>query len=213
MRHVDNRRVARAEDTLPTRSSTSEQARIPDADIDLLLTAQIAVAWAGEGGEEPRLGWWNTEMMSEFGGEDLFERLLPHSWDWAVVQAIREGARRHDAQLRAKVHDPDSVLSLCRLGFAIDERADERLMQLKRCRVGPDYALPDFGNLIAESWRHETFQAWVQKHGDGTFKAAPAGRQLPGRPPDSLKQAVTQLVAALYPFAENYPLPHFRSSR
>ena len=201
------------QDTLPTESSAPAHTRPSDADIDLLLTAQIAVAWAGERGEEARLGWWDTDMMSEFGGEDLFKRLLPHSWDWAVVQAIREAARRHDAHLRAKVHDPDTVVSLYRLGLTIDERADERLMQLKRRRVGPDYALPDIGKLVAESWRREAFQAWVQKHGDGKFQAAPAGRQLPGSPPDSLKQTVNQLVAALHPLGERYPLPHFRRAR
>ena len=65
------------------------------AEVDLLLTAQIAVAWAGEGqvGEEPRLGWWRSDLTSEFGGRDLFERLLPRTHRWAVLQAVREAAR------------------------------------------------------------------------------------------------------------------------
>ena len=41
-------------------------------EIDLVLTAQLAVAWAGEGGEEPRLAWWRSDLASEYGGEDLF---------------------------------------------------------------------------------------------------------------------------------------------
>jgi hypothetical protein len=51
------------------------------AELDLLLTAQLAVAWAGEGhvGEEPRLGWWRSDLTSEFGGRDLFQRLLPRT--------------------------------------------------------------------------------------------------------------------------------------
>ena len=73
---------------------------IPLSDIDGLLTVQIAVAWAGEGGEEPRLGWWKSDLASEFGGHDLFKRLLPHTWEWAVLQAVREAARRRDAELR-----------------------------------------------------------------------------------------------------------------
>ena len=70
------------------------------AELDALLTAQIAVAWAGEGGDEPRLGWWRTDLVDEYGGEDLFARLLPHTARWAVLQAVREAARRTDARLR-----------------------------------------------------------------------------------------------------------------
>ena len=62
--------------------------------LDKILASQIVVAWAGESGEEePRLGWWKTDLKSEFGGEDLFRRLLPNTSEWAVLQAIREAAR------------------------------------------------------------------------------------------------------------------------
>ena len=44
------------------------------SEIDSLLTAQIVVAWAGEGGEEKRMGWWRSDLISEFGGEDLIFR-------------------------------------------------------------------------------------------------------------------------------------------
>ena len=47
-------------------------ADVDTADIDATLTAQLAVAWAGEGGEETRLGWWRSDMVSEYGGEYLF---------------------------------------------------------------------------------------------------------------------------------------------
>jgi hypothetical protein len=66
-------------------------------ELDFALTAQLVVAWAGESGEEQRLGWWRTDLASEFGGEDLFRRLLPNSWPWATLQAVREAARRRDA--------------------------------------------------------------------------------------------------------------------
>ena len=36
--------------------------------LDHILCAQFAVAWAGESGEEGRLGWWKTDLTSEFGG-------------------------------------------------------------------------------------------------------------------------------------------------
>ena len=79
--------------------------------LDHILAVQLAVAWAGEKGEEPRLGWWRTDLASEFGGEGLFQRLLPHSWTWAVLQAAREAARRRDAAVRAKDHAPDRMLT------------------------------------------------------------------------------------------------------
>ena len=50
---------------------------IPVEDLDFVLTARIAAAWAGELGEEPRLGWWRTDLVSEFGGEDLFPLRRP----------------------------------------------------------------------------------------------------------------------------------------
>jgi hypothetical protein len=194
-------------------TSNAGTRRIPDAEVDLLLAAQLGVAWSGESAEDPRLGWWKTNLMSEFGGEDLFQRLLPQTWDWAVVQALREAARRHDAQMRAKAHDPDTVVSLYRLGFTIDERADERLLELKRGGLAPGVVFPSFGDLVGEGWRRETFEHWVRSHGDAAFQTAPAGRQLRGPPPSSLEQTVNQLVAALLPLAERYPLPHFRKGR
>lgn len=63
---------------------------VPVAELDHALTAQIIIAWAGEKGEDPRLGWWRCDLVSEFGGEDLFKRLLPNTWDWAVLQGARE---------------------------------------------------------------------------------------------------------------------------
>ena len=47
--------------------------------LDKVLAIQIAIAWAGEGGEEPRMNWWETEVMSEFGGYDNLKELVPNS--------------------------------------------------------------------------------------------------------------------------------------
>lgn len=47
--------------------------------LDKILVAQVSVGWAGESGEEKRLGWWATDFCSEFGGEDLFRQMLPQS--------------------------------------------------------------------------------------------------------------------------------------
>ena len=60
---------------------------ISESLLDELLTIQILVAWAGESGEDPRLGWWRTDLISEYGGRDLLEQLLPDTWQWAILQA------------------------------------------------------------------------------------------------------------------------------
>jgi hypothetical protein len=110
---------------------------IPARRLDDVLTLQLAVAWAGESGEAPRLGWWRTDLVSEFGGEDLFRRLLPHTWRWAVFEAVREAARRVDARSRSRDHDPDGLLSLFHLGFDADEQLEQRLADLKRGSAPP----------------------------------------------------------------------------
>ena len=179
--------------------------------VDAALEAQLIVAWAGEAGEERRLGWWRTDMVAEFGGEDLFRRLMPRTSDWAVLQVVREAVRRRDAELRSKVHDPDQVVSLFRLGFTLDERVDERLQELKR--RGSWAPLSKLQELRQSGWDRGVFEAWVKEHGPARFEASPAGRQLSGAPPVELGTLVRQLVGALAPLSEEYPLPHFRRKR
>ena len=185
---------------------------IPASQIDFLLTAQLAVAWAGEGGEEPRLSWWRTDLASEFGGQDLFRRLLPHSWRWAVLQAVREAARRRDAELRSQDNDPDRIVSLYRLGFVVDERVDQRLQDLKRSGEGPLEALPGLRDVCTETWELQQFADWVQGFGRANCVEAPIGRRLKGNLPDALDLLVRNLISALWPLADAYPLPHYRRS-
>src|SRR3954463_1426724 len=135
---------------------------IPRSELDRVLVAQLAVAWAGESGEEPRLGWWRSDLTSEFGGEDLFQRLLPRTWRWATLQGAREAARRRDAEARAKDHDPDRVVSLFRLGFEVNERLDERFQELKASGKEPLVALPALGELVGDGWHSEKFADWVR---------------------------------------------------
>lgn len=191
-------------------TSVKRRAPPPTSELNFALTAQIVVGWAGEGGEEPRLGWWRTDLASEFGGEDLFRRLLPHTWEWAVLQGVREAARRKDAELRAKAHDPDQIASLYSLGFELDERLDERLQDLKRSGKTPQAALPGLHGIVTQRWDRAAFVAWVEAHGAVESKLAPVGRLLKGAVPASLEAATRQLVAALAPLGEGYPLPHFR---
>ena len=185
------------------------------AEVDLLLTAQLAVAWAGEGhvGEEPRLGWWRSDLTSEFGGRDLFERLLPRTHRWAVFQAVREAARRTDAELRERANNPDGVTSLYSLGFDLDERVDERLLALKRGELPPEAALPDLHAVVSDTWNPAVFTAWLQSHGKAEHKVEPLGRRLVGPQPEVLGELVRRLVGALYPLAPAYPLPHYRSAK
>ncbi len=181
---------------------------LPTTDLDHALTAQLIVAWAGEKGEEPRLGWWRCDLVSEFGGEDLFKRVLPNTWDWAVLQGAREAARTQDASQRARDHKPDRIMSLFSLGFQIDERLDERLAELKRSGSPAPTALPGLVPLVGEDWNQDRFTAWVTDHGTVKSTTVPCGRRLPGAPPDSLAATIDALVAGLAPLPDEYPLPH-----
>ena len=189
-------------------------AAVAASDLDLALTAQIAVAWAGEGGEEPRLGWWQTDLVSEFGGEDLLRRLLPKTYPWAILQAVRQAARRKDEALRAKTSDPDQLVTLYRFGFELDEQIDERLQSHKRSGRPPLEALPGLkeglGSTLHGPWDGDQFLPRVGAHGLGQAEATPTGRLLKGVVPAGLDRKVAQLVAALAPLADSYPLPHFR---
>ena len=182
--------------------------------LDLALTAQLAVAWAGEGGEEPRLSWWQTDLVSEFGGEDLLRRLLPKTYPWAMLQAVREAARRKDEELRAKASDPDQLLTMYRFGFELDEQIEERLQAHKRSGRSPLEALPGLvevlGTSLHEPWNRAQFEQWVDAHGPVQADAVPTGRLLKGAAPAGLDRAVQQLVAGLAPLGDVYPLPHFR---
>lgn len=186
---------------------------IPPSLLDAALTAQIVLAWAGEGGDEPRLGWWRSDFVSEYGGIDFFKRLLPHTWAWAVLQGARESARRKDAELRAQANDPDAVVTLFSLGAELDERIEERFQDLKRSGATPQEALSGLKEAIQDTWDRQAFQEWACAHGKPDYSVAPIGRLLKGEPPTGLDQLVKHLIAALAPLPDAYPLPHFRRSR
>jgi hypothetical protein len=182
---------------------------VSTAAIDTALTAQIIVAWAGESGEQKRLGWWRTDLVSEFGGEDLFRRLLPGTWEWAVLQGVREAARRRDAELRRQDHDPDRIISLFHLGFELDERIQERFSDLKRADRDPQKALPGLA-MIRKGYDRDHFERWLQNAGHASATVTPIGRHVRGLVPADLPTLVNALLAALAPLPDHYPLPHFR---
>jgi hypothetical protein len=170
------------------------------------------VAWAGESGEKPRLKWWRTDLASEFGGEDLFRRLMPHTWQWAILEGAREAARLQDEALREKADDSDRLVTLFRLGFETDEHTDERLADLKRGGKPPLEALPGLRELLDAPWSRTRFADWVAGHGEVAVVTAPVGRRLKGDRPESLDLTVKKLVAGLHPLADSYPMPHFRGA-
>lgn len=193
------------------------RARVPDGDLDALLTAQFLVAWAGE---SARLGWWRSTLVSRYGGFDLFSRLTPHTASWVILQAARETARRHDAERRAQSGDADTKLTLFHLGFERDEQADERLQHHKRGGKSPTAVLPALGDFIRlpnpdddgeddETFDRDRFERFLQLD-SAKVVVEPIGRRLTGAPPDQLPELVRQLLAALAPLSGEYPLPYFR---
>jgi len=192
--------------------------RLPNGDLDALLTAQLLVAWAGETG---RLGWWRAALVSRYGGYDLFARLTPHTTPWVLLQAARETARRHDAARRAQSGDADARLTLFHLGFTRDEQADERLQHHKRLGTPPTAALPGLAEFIRlptpdddddESFDRDRLETYLRR-GTARYDLAPGGRRMIGAPPNDLTEYVQQLLAALAPLSAEYPLPYFQRKK
>ena len=195
-------------------STGKRNARINQRDIDALLAAQLMVAWAGEKGDSEdassqRLGWWQTNIVGE-GAEYELKELLPNTWRWAMLQTVRHAAMIHDASVRAKDHDPDRLLTLYSLGFEIDEKVDERLVQFKQSSKSIAEALPSVAAMLDQGWSKERFASWVETHGKESSTTVPAGRRLKGQPPEQIIALLGKLVAGLAPLADTYPMPHFK---
>lgn len=184
------------------------------SEIDSLLASQIIVAWAGErgGDDERRLGWWRTDLVSEYGGRDFFKRLLARTSEWAVLQAVREAARRTDSIAKKQVPDADALISLYGLSFEIDERLEERIQELKRTSKQPAESLPALAAFINTPWNQQGFLDWVQGQGKSEFSVTSTGRQLKGVLPSSLDSITKRLVGALSPIAKEFPFPHFKGN-
>ena len=178
--------------------------------LDHILTLQLAIAWAGEANSEPpRMGWWRTALCEEFGGEDLLRRLTPKTWQWAALEACRAAAKMVDGAARRSADDADNLLSLYRLGFEVDERLDERLLELKQGGVLPTEAFPDLKELLS-GWSKERLESWLEQWGSADYTTTATGRRLKSEIPEDLTAAASQLAAALLPLADRYALPHFR---
>ena len=195
-------------------STVKRNFSLSQRDVDSLLSAQLIVAWAGERGhtDDPssqRLGWWQTNLVGE-GAEYEFKDLLPNTWRWAMLQVVRHAAKIHDASVRVKDHDPDRLLTLFSLGFEIDEKVDERLVQFKQNSKAIEDVLPDVASMINSDWSVDRFTNWVVKHGKESSTTVPAGRRLKGQPPEQIQAMLEKLIAGLAPLADTYPMPHFK---
>lgn len=183
---------------------------VPRAVLDQILVLQLLVAWAGEGASDPpRLGWWRTSLVDEFGGEDLFRRLTPRTWKWAVLEAARVAARSVDAVARSHATDGDQLRSLFHFGFTLDEQLDDRLAELKRSTPDPIEALPGM-ERTRSSWDPAQFVAWLSALGPVTAVASSVGRRLKGELPADHAAAARMLAAAMAPVTPRYPAPHFK---
>jgi len=180
--------------------------------LDEILSLQLVVAWAGEGKTDPpRLGWWRTSLVDEFGGEDLFARLTPRTWKWAVLEAARIAARMVDAEMRSHAADGDQLITLFHFGFAIDEQLDDRLAELKRTTAEPVDALPRL-TAMRMPWNVDTFRASLRDLATAavTISASSIGRRLTGAMPEATADAARMLAAALAQPSDRYPAPHWK---
>lgn len=176
--------------------------------LDTILSFQVVVAWAGEGLSEPaRLGWWNTDLVDEFGGRDFFERLTPNTYRWTSLEAVREAARRVDEKRRETAANPELIRSLFHFGYEIDSRLEDRWQDLKRQPTGPEDIF-DISMTDGEFDRSE-FEAWCDSKADIDYRSMPAGRELRGDAPEDQLSLAKQLVAGLVPFDDEYPMPHY----
>jgi hypothetical protein len=183
---------------------------VPRDVLDEILVLQLLVAWAGEGASDPpRLGWWRTSLVDEFGGEDLFRRLTPRTWKWAVLEAARVAARSVDAAARAHATDGDQLRSLFHFGFTLDEQLDDRLAELKRAAPDPIEALPGLARTRS-GWEPAQLVAWLSGLAPVTAVASTVGRRLKGELPADPAVAARMLAAAMVPVTPRYPAPHFK---
>jgi hypothetical protein len=176
---------------------------------DTILGLQCLVGWAGEGLCEPtRLGWWETDLVDEFGGGDFFDRLTPETRRWASLDAVREAARRTDDALRQGAADPESIRSLYHFGHEIDADLSDRWSELQ-CEYDDPADVLDDVSKTREDFERQRFEAWCESRADIEYRSMPAGRQLRGDAPDDPARLAEHLIAALVPFPEEYPMPHY----
>jgi len=83
---------------------------VSDSSLDAILALQLTLAWAG-GRCSPRcLGWWNTDLVDESGGGDLWACLPPQTHASAGLE---------DGALEPRLRTPPGV-TFRRMGALVE---------------------------------------------------------------------------------------------
>ena len=160
--------------------------------------------------EPKRLDWWRTDLVDEGGGGDLLRRLLPKTYQWAALTAVRQAAIQVDRQMRLEISNSDAVRTLFFWGFELDEALSDRLAEHKRMHNPVNEAMAFPMDLKAPFAATRFADAVRIPNQRVEFKVLPSGRELLETPPESPELRAQQLVAALLPLAESYPMPFYR---
>ena len=193
---------------------------IPASTLDEILSWQVLIAWAGEALCEPaRLGWWRTDLVDEYGGGDLLRRLLPETYRWAALEAMREAAIRTDTQKRQRLARADEANTLFCWGFEIDEQLPDQWAALKPSREAPENALdfmialaPETDVIASTDFARERLEnvlADACASGRVEYKVVSEGRTIQQAAGQSLHIRVQRLVNALLPLIDDYPMPFY----
>lgn len=198
---------------------TDQQRPAPSSatELDEVLAVQFLVAWAGEGSRSRprRLNWWDTDLVDPDGGGDLIARLVPRTHVWASLEAVREAARRVDADSRERHGEPDLLRTIFFLGFELDEKVSDRLALLKRGDRSPSAALllPS-GLALGADFPSDRVMSALAPAGPPAFEVVPpVGRQVHAPMPAGIADQVRTLAAALVPPTADYPTPFFALRR
>ena len=185
--------------------------KIAPEELDVVLMLQFFVSWAGEGlTDPPRLDWWSTQLLDEWGGEDLFKRILPRTFEWALLEAVRKVAIQVDRQKRINLAQPDKVRTLFFWGFGIDEQLGERLSFHKQNGGNPQDLL-DFPLALKDEFKNKAFEEAIQTFSSEVkFKIVPEGREIKEAIPESIADAAKNLVSGLIPLVDKYSMPFYR---
>ena len=180
-------------------------------ELDEILSVQLLLAWAGEtpGGDQPRLGWWKTDVIDDDAGGDLWKRLLPRTYRWAGLDAARRAAYLTDERLRRPAKNADSQRTLFHFGFEIDEVLAERLAHHVLEARTPVEVLPLLRTVGSGFDRARLVKSLGPDNVDASFKVVAGGRQLKKVAAETLPARARRLGLALLsaPTSQAYPVP------
>ena len=176
--------------------------------LDRILELQFLVGWAGEGKTDPpRLGWWRTNWVDEYGGYDLLSRMLPRTAAWAQFELVREAARRIDSANLLEQADIKRIRTLFYLDPELDRALKKRLHEHKFEEKDPREVLPAL--RATHAWDADAFRGFLGDLGQSrTFVNEPFGKRLQGDAPSDPVALVRTLAQGLLPLGSEYPRPY-----